>query len=540
MPRRSELATADTDVYFSLEDLLQLGSMVGAELLAGSGNLQKKVARTNVVEVPNLVDWVGTDELVISSGYSFREDETSLVEQLASLQKKGVVALCLKPRRFRDGLPPRVVQQAQALDFPLIQLPMAAVFANIVHESMEAILDRETLAFRHVQDRMEQLLDALWKEESPEQCLHVVEEMLGNPVMIFDSDSDLIVTPKSRALISDQMHEDLMKQLYRSGRSHSLSLNQKRHIPVHFFGVSGHSGIRIVLLEYYGPLQNLDKIILGRISHILALEMKNALSVKKLRRKYKMQFMEDWLSGRLGDALSVCVAAQAEDYHLQAEGRYRVAIVNLNTERGGVDFVQRDVNIIRNIIRNLNPDIMFYVLDGKLILVVEDRESGGSILQELATLTQKLNYIMDKGEMSFCISDPYPVQDMAEAYQQAKKISQISSRCGLREQAITYDKLGILYLLALLPEDEAVQRLRARFLGPLKDYDQKHKSALVETLRVWLDTGCNTLQTAKLLHTHYNTAVYRLAKVEKLLEMDINEVEVQLQLRIAYKLDLIL
>ncbi len=540
MPKPSPVATADADVYFSLDDLLHLGSMAGAELLAGGGCLQKKVARTNVVEEPNLVNWVGRDELVISSGYAFREDEAALVAQLASLQEKGAVALCLKPRRFRDGLPQRVVQQAQALEFPLIQLPMAAVFANIVHESMEAILNCETLAFRHVQDRMEQLLDALWKEESPEQCLHVVEEMMGNPVMIFDSEGDLIVTPKSRGLLSVSMQEELMKQLYRGSSRHGLSLGQGKRIPVHFFGASGHSNIRIVLLEYYGPLRNIDQVILSRISHILALEMKNALSVKKIRRKYKMQFMEDWLSGSLGDAVSICVAAQAEDYRLQAEGKYRVAIVNLNTEPGGVDFVQRDVNIIRNIIRNLNPDIMFYVLEGKLILVVEHREAGGPILQELATLTKKLNYIMDKGEMSFCISDPYPVQSMAEAYQQAKKISQISSRCGLREQAITYDKLGILYLLALLPEDEAVARLCERCLGPLKSYDKQHKSALVDTLRTWLETGCNTLQTAKQLHTHYNTAVYRLAKVEKMLELDLNDVEVQLQLRIAYKLDLIL
>ena len=82
-------------------------------------------------------------------------------------------------------------------------------------------------------------------------------------------------------------------------------------------------------------------------------------------------------------------------------------------------------------------------------------------------------------------------------------------------------------------------RFRDRFLAPLKAYDQQHKSNLTETLRVYLETGCNTLQTAKLLHAHYNTVAYRLSNVEKLLDLSVGDVETQLQLRIAYKLDLI-
>ena len=39
------------------------------------------------------------------------------------------------------------------------------------------------------------------------------------------------------------------------------------------------------------------------------------------------------------------------------------------------------------------------------------------------------------------------------------------------------------------------------------------------------------------MHSHYNTVVYRIGQIERLLGFSIHDVETELQLRIAYKLD---
>ena len=535
-----KLYTADTQVYFSLRDLLGLGSMVGAKLLAGEDAMERQVARTNVVEVADLAEWSQADELIISSGYAFRDNDQALAEQLARLQEKGVAALCLKPRHLRDGLPETVVTRARELGFPLIELPIAAVFANIVHESMEAILAKETEAFRQLQDKLETLLDSLLKEDDPEKSMEVIERVIRNPLLAFDSDNDLVMTTKSRELLSGHTQEDLIRQLYKRTGRRTLSImqdGQKRNVPVHFFDIGGHTGIRFIILEYSGPLGPMDELILRRISHVLAIEIKNAVTVKKIRRKYKSQFVQNWLFGKLGDAVNICVSAEADGYMLGADRQYRVAVVNLNTTHKSGAFVEQDTSIIRHVIRNLNPGILFTILEGKLILVLEADGSSGVSLGELALLSEKFNYIMDKGDMSFCLSDAYGVADIPTAYRQARNISRISERCGIREQVITYGGLGILYLLSLLPEDPAVEQYRDRFLTPIKEYDAKHKGSLLETMRVYLQVGCNTQKAAQLLHSHYNTVVYRVSNIERLLGMSLGDVETRLQLRIAYKLD---
>ena len=540
MGMEHQMNISDTPVYFSLEDLLGLGSMAGALLLSGMSRLGCKVARTNVVEVANLAEWAQADELILSSGYAFRDNDQALAQQLDYLKEKGVAALCLKPRHLRDRLPEAVIARARELDFPLIELPIPAVFANIVHESMEAILAKETEAFRQLQDKLETLLDSLLKEDDPEKSMEVIEHVIRNPLLAFDSDNDLVMTSRSRELLSGHTQEDLIRQLYKRTDRRTLSIwqnGQKRNVPVHFFDIGGHTGIRFIILEYAGQLRPMDEMILRRISHVLAIEIKNAVTVKKIRRKYKSQFVQNWLFGQLGDAVNICVSAEADGYQLSADKQYRVAIVNLNTTHKNGAFVEQDTSIIRHVIRNLNPGILFTILEGKLILVVEAKGRDGVSFEELARLSEKFNYIMDKGDMSFCLSDAYGVSDIPEAYRQARNISRISERCGIREQVITYERLGILYLLSLLPEDQAVEQYRDQFLSPIKAYDAKHKGSLLETLRIYLQVGCNTQKAAQLLHSHYNTVVYRISNVERLLGMSLGDVETRLQLRIAYKLD---
>ena len=70
----NELQSTDTGAYFSLGDLLQLGSMSGARLLAGAAGLTNQVSRTNVVEAGDLSAWAESGDVLLSSGYAFRNN----------------------------------------------------------------------------------------------------------------------------------------------------------------------------------------------------------------------------------------------------------------------------------------------------------------------------------------------------------------------------------------------------------------------------------------------------------------------------------
>lgn len=65
--------------------------------------------------------------------------------------------------------------------------------------------------------------------------------------------------------------------------------------------------------------------------------------------------------------------------------------------------------------------------------------------------------------------------------------------------------------------------LRRRLLGPVLDYDVSHGSDLVESLRTFLDCAGSWTTAAGRLHVHVNTLRYRIAKIEQLTGLDLDE-----------------
>jgi purine catabolism regulator len=73
-------------------------------------------------------------------------------------------------------------------------------------------------------------------------------------------------------------------------------------------------------------------------------------------------------------------------------------------------------------------------------------------------------------------------------------------------------------------------------LSPLIEYDEKKESVLMETLGGYFKCNCNIKQMAQMQYIHYNTALYRLEQIEKLLKIDLKNPDDKLNVELALKL----
>ncbi|GFN23690.1 helix-turn-helix domain-containing protein [Thermanaeromonas sp. C210] len=73
-------------------------------------------------------------------------------------------------------------------------------------------------------------------------------------------------------------------------------------------------------------------------------------------------------------------------------------------------------------------------------------------------------------------------------------------------------------------------------LGPLLEYDKSKGSNLMETLVEYFRCGNNIKQMAKKLYIHYNTAIYRIELIQKLLNVDLNNPDDRFNIQLALKL----
>ena len=76
-------------------------------------------------------------------------------------------------------------------------------------------------------------------------------------------------------------------------------------------------------------------------------------------------------------------------------------------------------------------------------------------------------------------------------------------------------------LLASVPAP-VLRSFGDRLLGPLRDYDDRHRAELLPTLRSFLDCDGSWSACATRMYVHVNTVRYRIGRVEALTGRDLS------------------
>jgi sugar diacid utilization regulator len=122
------------------------------------------------------------------------------------------------------------------------------------------------------------------------------------------------------------------------------------------------------------------------------------------------------------------------------------------------------------------------------------------------------------------------------AYREASIALKAARRLGGGSRAAVFDELGIVRLL-LAPGDEPdLDEYVTEVLGPALEYDRKRGTALIKTLRTYLDTDCSLNLAAHRLFVHYKTLRYRLNRVEELTHLHLRHNEDRFRADLALRI----
>ena len=77
--------------------------------------------------------------------------------------------------------------------------------------------------------------------------------------------------------------------------------------------------------------------------------------------------------------------------------------------------------------------------------------------------------------------------------------------------------LGVARLLLGDNDPEHIAAFVAAMVGPVREWDERRGTGLVETIEAWFASGARLKETASTLHVHPNTVTQRLDRVGELL-----------------------
>jgi DNA-binding PucR family transcriptional regulator len=174
------------------------------------------------------------------------------------------------------------------------------------------------------------------------------------------------------------------------------------------------------------------------------------------------------------------------------------------------------------------------------VVVLWPRRQAQAEAAELAELLRR-QIRAYAGPVSVGLGPPCgSVTEYASAHRLAAGALDLVHRAGGRERVVALKDLGIYRPLLQVKRPEELIEFMQGLLEPLYDYDRRHETTLVETLRAFLGHGFSTVATAEALAVHPNTVSYRLRRIEDLLGLDCHDAQALLQFQLAFLIESVL
>lgn len=487
--------------YILGNELVQLPALKGCQVLSGEDSLNNCILSANIMEVPDIQNWAQEGDLLVTTGYPFKDYPEKLIMTTKLLVEKGVAALAIKPKRFIDRIPEELIDLAKDAGLLLIELSEDAVFSNIMYETVQAISSKGISDFLTAQKQVDRILSELNIEDSQEKMLEIVEKELGHSLLFVDSENYTWCSTKG-----------VEKEYYKLFKSFSTTADEE---------------IQLYVDTRETPLTSGQERVLDSIFPILQFQMKNNHLKQEKIREYKNRFLINLLQGTIVDSMDILLFAEEYGIHFKQEKKYLVGVFHYDRQEDHMDLAK-----VKYHFRSWSNKYIMALVNGVFAIILEE---DGIVDVRLEELLLEMREALGR-QVYVALSSATPLTLLAVAYREAAKIAQVSSKCNIGKHVVRHTDLGIFSLLSLIPNQTDAMKYAGSMLEELYQYDAENESNLMNTLEKYLENGCNAKLTARQLFIHYNTMLYRLEKIQQILGMDMDNADNRLQLQIALKL----
>jgi purine catabolism regulator len=511
----------------TVAEVLDCPSLAGAQVLAGRAGLGRMVERLNVMEVPDILPWVKPHELLLTTGYPLRATPESLADLVGGLDARGLSALGVKLGRYLDELPDAMLAEADRLGLPLVRLPDGVAFDDVLNDVLTSVLNRQSSALARSEQVHRSLLAVVLEGGGLTEVAERLATLLDAAVVLTTPDGRVLGEAGTAAQLAAARDTGCFDG---SGRLRTEQLRpgiaaddagQHAGVPI-MAGPLDHG--RIVAFGASG-LGDGAVQVLERGATVAALVITKQLAVSAVESKYRGDFLRDLLDARAGDP--VAAAEHARSLGWDVDRQLLVLVAQLDPPTGSAPAQWP----------TLRPAQDRFAAAWESVLHVRDRtapvvgfssevvalcgvSADADVERQVADIVAAVSGDGGGGRRSFSTGVSRVVtgpESIPAAYEQARKAVAVSRQVHGGGAVAHFDRLGVFRLLSLVPDSSELRSFVVEVLGELATRDDPDALDLRRTLEVLLETNLNVAETARLLHFHYNTLRYRIAKLERLL-----------------------
>ena len=509
----------------SLTEALALPALLGVEVLAGDGGLDRQVVRVGVWETPDVLPFVRDDELLVTTGYPMLDREEHLAAQFEALARRGVVAVAVKLGAYVRELPADALRRADDIGLPVLALPPQVSLDDVLNQVLSAVLGRQAALLERSEEIHRALVQIVLGGGGLPEVARALSTGLGLSVVVTDAEGH----------VAARAGANVDAVLAAPGGSLDAPGPDRVVVPIVAGGVS-HG--RVVAVSE-GDISPQDVHAIERAAVVCALVAVKQQAVSAVEERYQADFLRDVLLGRIDDQEVVVRHAAALGWQLDRPLVVVVAQPDAGVRSGpaGDVVTERMAAAWRALLRSRDGGAVVCGFATEVVAIV-GAQSGVQVertARDLAAAYHDKNAGSARG-FTIGVSRVVPgVGTITTAYEQARTCVRVSRQVHGPGGVAHFDRLGVHRLLSLVPDSAELRAFLHETLGELAEPTPQARD-LRRTLEVLLDTNLNVAETARRLHFHYNTLRYRIGKLERILGPFTEDADLRLDLALALRI----
>lgn len=500
----------------TLRALLERGDLhlrlEGDPSALGDGALDRPIRWVHSTDLADPTPFLSEGLALLTTGTQFQDapdDPERYRAYVRRLSARGVVGLGFGTEVVRAGIPPLLAEACRAEGMPLFEVPYRTPFIAVARAGAEAIAAQSYARRSWALAAQRAISLAALRPDGLGATVAELARQLDAWVGMYDAAGTLTrehPSPLDPA-VAEELRTEVGNVLRRGARAGSALRIGGVPFTLQTLGRGGH--LRGVIAMSAGDLDQEGRGVVTAVVAMAGLALEQQQGLDRARTLLRAGLVHSLLGDDPGLARRVArdlwgglPAAPVLVAMAGAGAGRRDAVrewleLRADERRGGLFFGRGD--------------------DG-LVLVVA--ESDANVLEEFAELF----------DAPLGVSEPTGYDAFSTGAAQARLARDRGT--ALMSHFADLARTGVL---SVAPSPEA-RTIAEAALAPLVQHDRAHGTALLETVRVWLENDCSHEACARALGVHRHTVRARIAAAERALGVDLASFAARAELWAALRL----
>ena len=453
---------------------------------AGAAGGDRLVTWAHASDLPNAVEWLAPGDLLMSNGQTVPADSGRQVMLLEELVAAGLSGFAIGDHMDAAPLTSAFLETAERLAFPILAIPHEVPFVAISRAVASANSDEEHRRLVRTAQLYEIFQDGISAGSLGPQLLTELGRQLDCRLLLLDTTTSRPVLPADG--VPAGLHARVMREL-RERNGVFPGVLRVTHEAAMAFVIRVPAGRPTALVALHEADNVPDLALLQHAANIAALEVERVTAERERRQRLGSETLANLLERRLEPGFAL---RELREHGVAPESAVIAAF--------RADSRRRYDHLSHELIQRELPHVMHRNAEHVLVVLCGDDEP-------LGTLSSALGDGAPVG-LSDILRRPDRAPDAAREAGWA-----LGAAEALERPLVRYGESTSLFVPRTLGEAEAAVK---RVLGPLLAYDEEHATDLVRSLVVFLEENRSWQRSAKRLHVHKQTLVYRMGRVEEL------------------------